>query len=194
MMKGGNKMKLTRIETAELLGVSEKYLCPSNFHSVQEGAKEKGYNLISMTGRGKNAIYEIESIYQDLEGEEWKNFPLAPEYQVSNFGRIKHPKGGILEGTINKGYVRTRIKNLGQFQNHRAVMLTFEPIENAEKYVVDHINGIRNDNRLENLRWVFQRENMIFCDENNTELKEILAKLIQKYGYKETKQRLESFL
>ena len=42
MMKGGNKMKLTRIETAELLEVSEKYLCPSNFHSVQEGAKEKG--------------------------------------------------------------------------------------------------------------------------------------------------------
>lgn len=187
-------MKLTRTELAELLEVNEKYLCPSNFCHVQSGAKEKGYNLISMEGKGKSAIYEMEPIHQDIEGEEWKNFPLAPEYQISSLGRIKHPKGGILEGTINKGYVRTRIKGLGQFPNHRAVMLTFKPIINAENYVVDHINGIKNDNRLENLRWVFQSENMIFCDENNTELKEILAKLIQKYGYEETKRRLEAIL
>ena len=193
-MKGGNKMKLTRIEMAELLGVTEKYLCPYNFQHVQGGAKEKGYNLMSMEGRGKSAVYLIEPIYQENEDEEWKDFPLVPEYQVSTLGRIKHPKGGILEGTINKGYTRTRIKDLGQIPNHRAVMLTFKPIENAENYVVDHINGIKNDNRLENLRWVFQSENMTFCDENNTELKEILAKLIQKYGYEETKQHLESFL
>ena len=73
-------------------------------------------------------------------------------------------------------------------------MLTFHPIENAENYVVDHINGIKNDNRVENLRWVFQSENMVFCDENNTELKELLAKLIQKYGYEDTKNQLESLL
>ena len=124
--------------------------------------------------------------------EEWKNllFEGFEHYQVSNYGRIKHPKGGILQGTISKGYVRTRIKDLGQFPNHRAVMLTFNPIDNSENYVVDHINGVRNDNRLTNLRWVFQSENASFCDENNTELKTILANLIQKYGYEETKNKL----
>ena len=69
-------------------------------------------------------------------------------------------------------------------------MLTFSPIDNSENYVVDHINGIKSDNHLTNLRWVFQSENMFFCDENNTELKTILANLIQKYGYEETKNKL----
>ena len=187
-------MLLTRKELSNLLGVADRYLCPSNFEHIKGGAKEKGYNLIKMEGRGKNAIYEIEPLLTDEEGEIWKNFPLSPDYQVSNYGRIKHPKGGILQGTISKGYVRTRIKDLGQFPNHRAVMLTFNPIDNSENYVVDHINGIKSDNHLTNLRWVFQSENMFFCDENNTEIKEIIANLVQKYGYEATKDKLLSLL
>ena len=113
---------------------------------------------------------------------------------VSNYGRVKNPQGGILEGTINKGYVRTRIKGLGQLPNHRMVMLTFDPIENTEMFAVDHINGKRQDNRLINLRWVLQSENMRFCDENNTEIKEIIAKLVQKYGYEGAKLKILTLL
>ena len=41
-------MLLTRKELSELLGVADRYLCPSNFEHVKGGAKEKGYNLIKM--------------------------------------------------------------------------------------------------------------------------------------------------
>jgi hypothetical protein len=59
----------------------------------------------------------------------------------------------------DKGYLNiglTKNKKQITFLVHRLVLLTFLPMEEKE---VDHINHIKSDNRLINLRWATRSEN-----------------------------------
>ena len=100
--------------------------------------------------------------------EIWKNIKDYPNYMVSNLGRIKSlnykrtGKEQILKQIKNSnGYLRVALSkngNIKKYQIHRLVAEAFLP--NPEnKPCIDHINCNRSDNRVENLRWVTQKEN-----------------------------------
>jgi len=97
-------------------------------------------------------------IWKDITWYEWL-------YQVSNLWNVKSLKfwkEKILKWNNLKWYKGVRLSNIkiNSFQIHRLVLLAFIP--NPEnKLEVNHINWIKDDNRLENLEWVTRSQNQL---------------------------------
>ena len=108
--------------------------------------------------------------------EVWKSIKnYENKYFVSNLGRIKNNKGIILKPQNSHGYLRyTLWKNNKNklFLGHVLVMKAFKPLKNYDNLEINHINGIKNDNRLINLEWCTHKENMQHAVKNNLFSKE----------------------
>ena len=104
-----------------------------------------------------------------MEEEIWKPIKdFEGYYEVSNIGRVRSlnykrtGKEKILKNIEDyKGYLEVGLTKNGkrkQFKVHRLVAEAFIP--NPEnKPCIDHINTVKSDNRVENLRWVTYKEN-----------------------------------
>ena len=118
------------------------------------------------------ALYPFE--LEDLEGEIWRWIRgYEGLYQISNFGRVKSfPRKGsrgtkttgflIMKPLITRsGYLYVSLKNKGamqRFKLHRLVSQAF--IENPEnKQTVNHKDGNKFNNYVDNLEWATQDEN-----------------------------------
>ena len=97
--------------------------------------------------------------------ENWKEMEKFPGFMINNIGWICNKNTHIVLNQTNRnGYRRVRIDNK-LYSVHRLVYETFvSPI--PPRMVIDHINGIRDDNRVENLRCVSQSENMYNAQKN----------------------------
>lgn len=101
-----------------------------------------------------------------IENEVWKPVTLSKynHYLVSSHGRIKNSKRkkDCLSPDMSKGYPVIALSSNGvkrKFYVHRIVALAFIPNDSTERRHINHINGIKHDNRISNLEWCTPQEN-----------------------------------
>lgn len=106
--------------------------------------------------------------------EEWRACKETPFYEVSSLGRIRSlarrvrcgPPPGTREiramlmnpTLLNTGYLQVKLHGK-KYSIHRLVAAAF--LEGKPRETVNHKNGVRDDNRLENLEWATRSENLL---------------------------------
>lgn len=91
----------------------------------------------------------------------WKTIESKSNYEVNKLGQIRNRKTGrILKNSTRKdGYCQVMLgRKTTPLYVHRLVAKAFIPNQDNLPQV-DHINGVKSDNNLENLRWVNATEN-----------------------------------
>lgn len=102
-------------------------------------------------------------------GEIWKDINDFPNYQISNFGRVKSiprpkTKGGLLkQRKDNGGYLKVFLtkNNKGKLVSvHRLVAINF--IDNPNNLPeVNHKDGNKENNFVDNLEWMTKQDNIL---------------------------------
>ena len=155
--KDGNRMN-NRVENLEWItnqqnvnNVWEKRRANNTINAGKTLVKRKRENIVEID---KSFLTEDEKQIE-LDGE------LIP-YSINKKGEVRNLRTGkFLKGSILHSYRYINFRWEGKQKNksvHQLVALAF--LDNPNHYtIVDHINGDRLDNRIENLRWVSAKEN-----------------------------------
>lgn len=128
--------------------------------------------------------------------ETWLTVPKFPDYEVSNLGKVKS-KGRFKRwmnyvrweddiilslGNNKERYQKVTLRNgetIKRFTVHYLVLLCFVG-ERPYKNDINHLNGIKNDNRLINIEYCTRSQNSIHA--NNIGLTAKNYKIRQGFG------------
>lgn len=103
---------------------------------------------------------------EDLPNEIWVEIENFPNYLISSHGRIRNQQTNrLLKSSTVCGYQKIRLSNNGEIQDfilHILMFKTFYPdLEIPDGYVIDHIDGNKDNNHYKNLRCISNSQNTL---------------------------------
>ena len=133
----GEEIFKNATEVSKVIGCSRSSISTA----CRQGSKFKGLKFEYYYG-------------EDLPGEEWRSYE---DVFVSNFGRVyKIGKSSKGYGHLDSRSYYTTLVSKKQTSVHRLVLYAFDKYS---KEHVDHIDGDKSNNKLENLRWTTPKTN-----------------------------------
>jgi len=122
-----------------------------------------------MSNQTQNELHEEEEEESPLalasqQNDEWVELTNHPDYEIN----VKYPhqirniktKRINKESLQNNGYIHISLNNK-PYLKHRLIAEQFIENDDPEnKTEIDHINMIRDDNHIENLRWCSRSDNL----------------------------------
>lgn len=85
-------------------------------------------------------------------------------YYARADGAIIGKRGKAMNGHIDRcGYHQVLLYENGKTKNaqvHRLMLMAFKPTKNMDSLQANHINGMKSDNRIQNLEWCTRSENL----------------------------------
>ena len=113
-------------------------------------------------GRASKKNQKLEYYTGDLENENWKPYQ---NYLVSNYGRVRHAtKNNLLKPSLTCGYYKVRLSKDGLTEDkmvHKLVWELFSDWDMPDNIsVIDHIDGNKTNNYINNLRKISLSENV----------------------------------
>lgn len=143
----------------------------ATWNSIVEASKATGTNSGSISRSCSNKYNHGGGFLwkyvdeKDIEGEIWKkvHYEDCQPIMASNKGRFIQNNGQKRCGHFKAGYFIVSIKSLktGKFRDLRAHRVIIAAFQGESELVVNHKDGNKTNNNLENLEYLTQRNNVL---------------------------------
>jgi 5-methylcytosine-specific restriction endonuclease McrA len=162
-----NKKKLNNFSREEIVDIVK------NTNSSAAACRKLGYSVksASCTTRLRKYLNNLNIDFSHWTGQLWsKGKTLLTDERVSKKRKIEEMF--VENSEVPRSYIRNLIlKN--NLLEYKCKLCNILPFWNNQELVfhLDHINGIRNDHRLENLRWLCPNchsQTDTYCGKRNT--------------------------
>ena len=145
---------------------AKKFLL-ANLENFSPKTKAAVKLILADLEKAEKKISELENnAVENLPDEIWKDVVgYEGIYKISNFGRVKSFKQNkvvILKKVLNDGYYSIGLRKDGKrfkAKIHRLIAQAFIPNPDNKPFV-NHIDGNKQNNCIENLEWVTGSENV----------------------------------